>query len=147
MSSSGLRDDLWNLVDDNLLDEVDLGSVGDLFDSASDLSVDGLWDLLGDGLLDDLVDSLWNLDDDLLGDSLDNFSGDLSGLLSWNSADNSLFDLFSDLPWDISGGSVWDLHGVLICGGVTSDSIDRIDGFVSMLIGGIAIVIVAVVCF
>ena len=143
----GLFNDLWNLVDDDLLDEVVLGSVGDLFDSLCDLSVDLLWNLLSDGLSDGLIDELWNLDDDGVSDLGDHFPGDLSGLSSCDLLDHSLWNLFNDLSFDVSGDSVWDVQDVFIFGGVTRDSIDRFDRWVVMLVGGVAIVMVVVVCF
>ena len=130
-------DDVWNLLDDGVVDSLG-GFVWDGdFLLKWDLVVDGVWDLLGDDVWDLVGDSVWHLSGGGVGDLNLNFVWDLSlngvwdlfGDLNWlKGLDFVLFgDVLSlgDLVWNLLDGHNWDLLGNLVLfGHVFSDSVD-----------------------
>ena len=122
-------DDVWNLLDDGVVD-----SLGTLiwdfnFFLKWDLVVDGVWNLLGHNIWDLVGDSVWHLprggvwdfDLDLIWDLSLNSVWDLSCNLNWlKSLDLVLLgDVLSlaNLVWNLLNGHNWDFLGnlVLLC--------------------------------
>merc|ERR1719362_2277831 len=84
-------DDVWNLLDDGVVDSLG-GFVWDGdFLLIRDLVVDGVWDLLRDDVWDLVGDSVWHLSGGGVGDLNLNFVWDLSL--------NGVWDLSGDLNW------------------------------------------------
>jgi len=73
-----LRDDVWHLLDDGVVNSL-CNFIGDLeFFLIRDLVVDGVWNLLGDNIWDLVDDGVWNLSAGDIGDLNLNFVWNLS---------------------------------------------------------------------
>ena len=138
LSNSDLAgDDVWNLLDDGVVDSLSALIWDRDFLLKWDLVVDGVWDLLRDNIWDLVGDSVWHLSGGCVWDFNLDFKWDLSLNSVWDVSLNLNWlegldlILFGDilglgnLVWNLFNGHNWDLLGNLVLfGNVLSHGVD-----------------------